>query len=67
MKAYIEKILLPYVHEKRKDLKLSHDNPALVIFDHFSGQVIYVPLKQLGETIFTEFWFLQTTLTDYNH
>lgn len=37
MKAYIEKILLPYVSEKRKELKLAGDYPALVIFDHFTG------------------------------
>ena len=35
MKAYIEKILLPYVSRKRKELKLSPDYPALVIFDKF--------------------------------
>ena len=31
MKAYIERILLPYVHHKRKELKLAADYPALVI------------------------------------
>ena len=38
MKAYIEMILLPYVHEMRKELKLAADYPALVIFDKFTGQ-----------------------------
>ena len=38
MKAYIEKILLPYVRDKRKELKLTADYPALVIFDKFTGQ-----------------------------
>lgn len=33
MKAYIEKILLPYVSRKRKESKLSPDNLALIIFD----------------------------------
>ena len=38
MKAYIEKILLPYVREKRKELKLAADYPALLIFNKFTGQ-----------------------------
>ena len=38
MKAYIQRILLPYVREKRKELKLAADYPALVIFDKFTGQ-----------------------------
>ena len=38
MKAYIEKILLPYVRDKRKELKLTADCPELVIFDKFTGQ-----------------------------
>ena len=38
MKEYINKIVLPYVKQKRRDLKLSIDYPALVIFDNFKGQ-----------------------------
>ena len=38
MKAYIEKILLPYINGKRKELKLQPDHPALVMFDKFTGQ-----------------------------
>jgi hypothetical protein len=38
MKAYIEKILLPYINGKRRELKLHPDYPALVIFDKFTGQ-----------------------------
>ena len=38
MKDYINKILLPYVKEKRKELKLSIDHPALVLFDNFKAQ-----------------------------
>ena len=38
MKQYISKIILPYVTQKRRDLKLSIDYPALVIFDTFKGQ-----------------------------
>lgn len=33
---YINKILIPYVEKKRKDLAV--DSPALVIFDRFRGQ-----------------------------
>ena len=38
MKAYIEEILIPYVSEKRKELKLPSEYPALPIFDKFTGQ-----------------------------
>ena len=39
MKAYVENILAPYICNKRRLLKLPDDYPALVIFDHFSGQM----------------------------
>ena len=38
MKAYIEKILLPYVSKKRKELNLQAEHPALVIFNKITGQ-----------------------------
>ena len=38
MKQYFDKIILPYVNEKRKELKLSSDHPALLIFDNFKAQ-----------------------------
>ena len=38
MKEYISKIILPYVKQKRRDLKLSIDYPVLVIFDNLKGQ-----------------------------
>ena len=38
MKDYLQKILIPYVDEKRKQLKLSPDYPAMVLFDKFTGQ-----------------------------
>ena len=38
MKDYIKKILLPYIIEKRKELKLSADYPALVLYDNFTDQ-----------------------------
>ena len=38
MKEYQEKIIIPYVNRKRKELKVSADQPALAIFDVFKGQ-----------------------------
>ena len=38
MRDYVDIILLPYVQAKRQKLKLNPDHPALVIFDHFTGQ-----------------------------
>lgn len=49
MKAYIEKILLPYINSKRRDLKLHPDYPALVIFDKFTGQGTESLLKLLED------------------
>ena len=39
MLRYIHKIICPYVAQKRVQLKLGVDFPALVLFDHFSGQI----------------------------
>ena len=36
--AYIYKILVPYVTQKRQQLSLDTQHPALVIFDRFKGQ-----------------------------
>jgi len=38
MKTYIKEIIVPYVKQKREQLKLSADHPALAIFDVFKGQ-----------------------------
>jgi len=38
MHQYINKIILPYICSKRKDLKLPVDQPATLIFDNFKGQ-----------------------------
>ena len=35
---YVHKILLPYIEEKKKQLKLEPQQPALVIFDRFREQ-----------------------------
>ncbi len=48
MKEYIERIIVPYVDHKRKELKVSSDQPALAIFDVFRGQQTDV-LKLLEE------------------
>ena len=47
MKQYFEKIIFPYVNEKRKELKLSSDHPALLIFDNFNAQTTSSILKFL--------------------
>ena len=47
MREYVEMIIIPYVDEKRKDLKLAHDYPALVIFDNFKAQCTYSVLTLL--------------------
>ena len=36
--GYINQILLPYIQQKRSDLSLNPDQPALVIFDRLKGQ-----------------------------
>ena len=38
MKEYFEKIIFPYFEEKRSELKLGNDQPALLIFDNFKAQ-----------------------------
>ena len=38
MKDYINKIILPYVKQKREELMLAVDYPAVVIFDNFKAQ-----------------------------
>ena len=38
MKRYIEKIIVPFVRQKRQELKLEDHYPALAIYDGFRGQ-----------------------------
>ena len=38
MKEYLKEIIIPYVEWKRKDLQLTSNHPALVLFDVFKGQ-----------------------------
>ena len=39
MKEYFLQIVIPYFSQKRKDLKLPDDYPALLIFDNFKAQI----------------------------
>ena len=48
-KAYIEKIILLYMKEKRQQLGLEDDHSALVIFDAFKGQCTEEVLKMLED------------------
>ena len=48
-RAYIEEIILPYLSKKRRELKLSENYPALMIFDNFKAQCTGAVLKLLDE------------------
>jgi len=48
-RAYIEEIILPYLSKKRRELKLSENYPALMIFDNFKAQCTGAILKLLDE------------------
>ena len=47
MTQYVEMIIVPYINNKRKELKLSHHQPALLIFDNFKAQITSSLLKLL--------------------
>lgn len=49
MVDYVDKILVPYINEKRSELKLEPEYPALVLFDQFKGQMTEGVLKKLDE------------------
>ncbi len=50
MKEYIERIIVPYVDRKRKELNVPSDQPALAIFDVFKGQQTEDVIRLLQET-----------------
>ena len=50
MKCYVENIILPYIKDKRKTLKLPDNHPSLLIFDNFKAQCTSDLLKYLDET-----------------
>ena len=47
MRQYIDKIILPYLCQKRKELKLPPEQPAVMIFNNFKGQCTKELLKFL--------------------
>ena len=47
MKLYIDKIIVPYVNYKRKEMKLPDNQPALLTFDNFNAQTNLSFLKLL--------------------
>lgn len=47
MMTYIEKIITPCMKQKREQLNLDDDHPALAIFDVFKGQCTDDVLKML--------------------
>ena len=49
MKKYITYIILPYIHKKRKELKLASDYPALLTFDNFKAQCTHAILTLLDQ------------------
>ena len=46
---YLVKIVIPYVQERRRELKLSVDHPALTIFNVFKGQCTERVFKMLED------------------
>ena len=47
MHQYIDKIIIPYLCQKRKELKLPLEQPAVVIFNNFKSQCTEDLLKLL--------------------
>ena len=56
MHDYVMKIILSYVKQKRENLKLASEYPAIVLFDNFSGQCTEKILKLLdANNMYTSF------------
>ena len=49
MIEYINDIILPYINKKRSELKLSKEQPALLIFDNFKAQCTASVLSLLDQ------------------
>ena len=49
MQRYLERIIIPFVSQKRQFLKLSKSHPALAIFDGFRGQTTDTILNLLKD------------------
>lgn len=63
MLQYIHKIICPYVAQKRVQLKLGVDFPALVLFDHFGGEITQKVFDLLEENNIN-FVLIPRTCTD---
>lgn len=60
---YLNKIIVPHFAIKRMELKLPNTFPALVLFDHFSGQVTQSIFDKLNEH-YIMFVLIPKTCTD---
>ena len=49
MLEYIDKIIVPYVEDKKKELGLPEDHHALVIYDEFRGQITEDVMAELRQ------------------
>ena len=49
MIEYINQIILPYINDKRSELKFSNEQPALLIFDNFKAQCTASMLSLLDQ------------------
>jgi len=49
MREYIDHIILPYIKDKRNELNLASDYPALLTFDNFKAQCTPAILKLLDQ------------------
>ena len=60
MKRYVENIILPYIKDKRKTLKLPDNHPSLLIFDTFEAQCTSDLFKLLDDN------YINVTLVQAN-
>ena len=66
MKDYVHKVILPYIANKKKELKLSLDHPALLIFDNLKHSAPLIYSKPLTKTALMLYLYLQTALIGYS-
>jgi len=63
MKRCLEKIIIPLVCRKRKELGLQDNYPALAIYDGFRGQTT----DAIFTLLFVQYKFLPIVLTSCSH
>lgn len=63
MKSYLQKIMIPYIETKRKELGLPNNYPSLVIFDNFKAQCTDDLLALLTENNI-HYMFIPANCTD---